>query len=643
VMLTDVILLDVFNTLGLPTSTTVATVFELLGAAVCVAIFTIMASPDHSLTDLYLYINTSKALAIVSAILISIGIAFVCGLVVMYITRMIFTFNYASKMKHIGSIWCGLALTAITYFVVFKGLKGTPVIPAELGIFINENIGLCVLIAAIFWSILMFIFTVLKISTLKITVLAGTFALAIAFAGNDLVNFIGVFMAGYDSYNLAVQTGDIGIKMDALAGPVQANMWILLIAGMIMVLTLTFSKKARKVMDTGVNLSRQDAGNERFDSTLLSRTIVRSSLNLNKHLEQIIPFSVRNFVSKRFALPKEIASPDAPAFDLIRATVNLTVAALLISLATSLKLPLSTTYVTFMVAMATSLADRAWGRESAVYRITGVLVVIAGWFLTAFIAFTVAFIVAAILMWGQAIAVVVLAALCVFILVKTHTGKKKVDTVEEKQEDLSIVDRCVKEITDSTLDITDVYNNTFQGVFNEDRKLLEQMLDKSEELHQKASGRKYGILPTLEKLKDNEVETGHYYVQVVDYLNEVTKALLQIAKSSFKHIDNNHKGLTSEQVADLSHINEKMKEIFEKANTMLLTRNFADIESVLKLGDDFFDDIAKAIKSQIKRNKNNMNTTRSSILYLNILAETKVIILQMRNLLKSQKYFIEHN
>jgi hypothetical protein len=546
-------------------------------------------------------------------------------------------------MKSVGSIWCGIALTAITYFVVFKGLKGTPAMPQDVQQFIVSNIEICVLCAFTFWSILTFFLTVIKINVLKFTVLAGTFAIALSFAGNDLVNFIGVFMASYDSYNLVSQTGDMGMTMEVLSGPVAANTWILLTAGMIMILTLWFSKKAQRVTDTGVNLARQDAGSERFGSTLLSRAIVRSALNFNKHIKQIVPAPVQIFVRKQFKLMPEAKSPDAPAFDLMRASVNVTMGALLISLATSLKLPLSTTYVTFMIAMATSLVDKAWGRESAVYRITGVLTVISGWVLTAFIAFTVAFIVAGIIMFGKIPAAFCLFILVVFILFKTHKGKKKDNTLEEKQEDLPIVDRCIKEITDSTLAVTNVYNSTLEGVFTEDRKLLEQMLNNSQELHEKASGRKYGIMPTLDLLKGDYLETGHYYVQVVDYLNEVTKSLLQIAKSTFKHIDNNHKGLTSAQIDDLSYINNKMKELFEKINSMLATRNFTDIESVLKLGDDFFDDIAKAIKSQIKRNKNNLNTTRSSILYLNILSETKVIILQMRNLLKSQKYFIEHN
>lgn len=641
VMLTDVILLDIFNTLGLPTSTTVSLVFELLGAAVCVALFCIFNSPNAHIGDLSQYINSGKALAIISGILVSVVVAFVCGTLIMYITRVIFSFNYTSKVKSVGSLWCGIALTAIMYFAVFKGLKGTPLIPKDVIGFISDHIGMCVLGAWVFWSILMFILSTLQINTLKITVLAGTFSLALAFAGNDLVNFIGVFMAGFDSYNLASATGDMHMTMEALMQPVKVNLGILLLSGLIMIITLWFSSKARKVTETEVNLARQEAGTERFGSTLLSRTLVRASINMGKYLDHITPAPVSRFINNRFEPVAEMQAPDAPPFDLIRATVNLTVAALLISLATSLKLPLSTTYVSFMVAMGTSLADRAWGRESAVYRITGVLTVISGWFLTAFVAFGMTFIVASFLMWAGVYAVVILAVLCAYLMIKSNFKKKSVETEEEQV--LSIVNHCAKEISESTLAITKVYNSTLEGVFNEDRKLLKQMLVQSRELYNQASDRKWEVITTLDMLKDNYVETGHYYVQVVDYLHEVTKSLLQISKLTYDHIDNNHEGLSSEQVADLKAINIKMNEIFEAVNTMLSTNNFNQIENVIALGDSLFENLADAIKHQIQRNKANMNTTRSSIVYLNILSEAKIIILQLRNLLKAQKHFIEHN
>ena len=643
VMLTDVILLDVFNSLGLPTSTTVSLIFELLGASVCVAIFCISNSSTASMADLSLYINSGKALAIISGILVSVVVALVCGSFVMYFTRIIFTFNFKSKMTSLGSIWCGIALTAITYFAVFKGLKESPIIPAELMTYITNNLTFSLFISWVFWSIIMFFLSLFKINILKITVLAGTFALALAFAGNDLVNFIGVFMAGYDSFNLAQLTGDTGMTMEALLGPVQANIWILLASGVIMVLTLWFSAKARRVTDTEVNLARQDEGSERFGSTLLSRGLVRSSINISKYIERIVPNRVNDFINGRFRLSRVPQSPDAPSFDLLRATVNLTTAALLISFATQLKLPLSTTYVTFMVAMGTSLADRAWGRESAVYRVTGVLTVISGWFITAVVAFTIAFAVAALLMWGGVYAIAILSIVCASILIRMNFKKKKTEIVREP-EHLSIMNQCANEVAATTQDIIRIYNKTLECVFNEDRNELKLLSVEARALHKSASVRKHSILPTLNMLKDNYIETGHYYVQAVDYLNEVTKALTHIAKDSYEHIDNNHEGFSSEQVADLGKINTHMNAIFEKVNLMISSNDFRDAELLItEIKDYLFEDMAQAIKNQIRRNKNNQNTTRSTALYLNLIAETKTITLQLRNLLKAQKHFMENS
>ena len=641
VMLTDVILLDVFNSVGLPTSTTVSLVFELLGAAVCIALFSIMASPDSTLADLSHYINTGKALAIIAGILISIVIALVCGTAVMYVTRIIFTFNFKSKIKSIGSVWCGFALTAITYFALFKGLEKATIVPGDLMTYINNNMMFCLSVTLVFWSALMFLFSMLKINTLRITVLAGTFALALAFAGNDLVNFIGVFMASYDSYHLAVASGDMTMSMGELTKPVQANMWILLASGTIMALTLWFSRKARKVTNTEVNLARQDSGAERFGSTLLSRTLVRSTLNANKYISRRIPASVKKFIEKRFQPATETGLPDAPSFDLIRATVNLTIAALLISMATSLKLPLSTTYVTFMVAMGSSLADRAWGRESAVYRITGVLTVISGWFITAIVAFVMSFLVAALLMWAGIYAVIILAILCAYRMVHSNLIKKEKAGEVEEEHLLSTLSQCEIETTEFTKTITELYNSTLNGVFAEDRKQLKNTLIESREVYRKTSERKYGVLPTLNMLKDSNIESGHYYVQVVDYLNEMSKSLLHTIKACFEHVDNNHSAPSIEQIADLKNIITKMNIIFEKANAMLVSCNFTEFDHLILLGDNLFDDFAQATKNQIYRNRDKLNTTRTSVLYLEILAEAKILILQLRNFLKARKNFFE--
>lgn len=650
VMITDVILLDLFNTLGLPTSTTVSLVFELLGAAVCVAIFNINSTEGHTIADLSKYINTGKALAIISGILISVVVAFVCGTVVMYLTRLIFSFRYKAKMKYAGAMWCGFALTAITYFALFKGLKNTPLFPEEIMFWMQHHPMSLMGMLFVGWSVVMFLLNLARVNILKIAVLAGTFSLALAFAGNDLVNFIGVFMAGFDSYQIASVAGDPNMLMGDLNNPVVANPAILLAAGLIMVATLCFSKKARSVSDTEINLARQDIGVERFGSTSVSRAVVRSGVNFSKKYETYMPERVQRFVETRFRpAPVEGDSKDRAPFDLIRATVNLTMAALLIAFATSLKLPLSTTYVTFMVAMGTSLADRAWGRESAVYRITGVLTVISGWFLTAFIAFTVAFLVALVLMWGGRVSIIVMVAICAVILIQSairfnRKRKKKEAKAEVEKAAVTsaeyIVDKCVNEVSETMAQVTKIYNQTLTGLFNEDRKLLRNMVRESEELYRMAHERKHEMMPTLLKLQENYVETGHYYVQVVDYVDEVAKALVHITRPSFDHINNNHEGLTKEQVADLRLVNDKVSAIYAKINEMLITNSFNELDDVLLMRDDLFDMLAEVIKNQIRRVKAKPTTTRSSILYLTIINETKTMVLQTRNLLKSQKYFV---
>ena len=648
VMITDIILLDLFNTLGLPTSTTVSLIFELLGAAVIVALF-IISRGDGS-TEMGDYLNSGKALAIISGILLSVVVAFVFGSTIMYITRLIFSFRYKETFKLFGPLWCGFAFTAITYFALFKGLKGSSIVTPEMTYFL-DNTNTTVLLGGMFlgWTVLSAILQhLLKVNVLKLTVLAGTFSLALAFAGNDLVNFIGVSVAGLDSYMLARESGDVTMMMGDLAKPVVANTWILLAAGGIMAITLWTSKKARTVSATELNLARQDEGVERFGSTLMSRGIVRFALNVNKSINRWLPEPLQRFIKKRFypLNPKERS--DA-SFDLIRATVNLTVASLLIALGTSLKLPLSTTYVTFMVGMGSSLADRAWGRESAVYRITGVLTVISGWFLTAFIAFGVAALVATVLMWLKAPGVYIMLGVTVLILIQSTRTYRKRSKREKNQE----VERSVKttgNIMDTLLDeirvtvkkIVFIYNQTLVGVFNEDRKLLKKMVDEADVLHQEAHRRKHEVFSALLLLKNNDIHTGHYYVQVVDYLNEVSKALYHICKPCYKHIDNNHEGFTKEQVEDLMRINKEVSEIYDRIIHMLETSCFDDLDNVMSMRDDLFDLISEGMLEQIRRTKKGRTSSKAGTLFFEITSETKTMVLQSRNLLKSQKLFVSN-
>ena len=653
VMFTNVILLDLFNTFGLPTSTTVSLVFGLLGGAVAVAMVKIWGSAGETLADLPTYINAGKALGIISGILTSVIIAFIIGTVVMYITRVIFSFHYHRTFRYVGPLWCGIALTAISYFAIFKGLKDTSIMPREAMAWMNAHTFQLLVCCFAGWTLLMAaIQYLLKWNILRLTVLAGTLSLALAFAGNDLVNFIGVSVAGFDSYNIAAEAAAKGadistLKMGALDGTVPASPSILFIGGLIMVTTICCSKKARSVSDTELNLARQDDGAERFGSTLLSRTLVRGAVNFNKKFTHYVPLRVQHFIKRRFKPMAAVSTEERAPFDLIRATVNLSVASILIASATSLRLPLSTTYVTFMVAMGSSLADRAWGRESAVYRITGVLTVISGWFLTAIIAFTIAFFIGLLLMYGGNIAIFALGAICIFILLQSKilfSRRQKKAAAREAiyhtdGKELNIIDESTQEICHAMQTMTKLYSDTLEGLANEDRRKLKETMRAAEEMYQEAHERKYRLVPILRKLEKNNVDTGHYYVQVADYVNEVAKALVHITRPSFEHIDNNHEGLSRAQLADLRDINQRVSAIYDEIIQMLHTKDFSKLDEALMHRDQLFETLAKAIKNQIYRVRDNASSSRSSMLYLDIINETKTMVLQSRNLLKAQKHF----
>ena len=425
VMIANVVLLDLYNSLGLPTSTTVSLIFCLLGSAVAVSLYKITTDEAVTFAMLGEYINTSRAMGIVSAILLSVVLAFICGTIVMYISRVIFSFRYVKMLRRVGAIWCGASLTSIVYFALFKGLKNVLSQSAFIG-WINDHLLLALLICWVFCSLLLFFLQLFKINILRINILAGTFALALAFAGNDLVNFIGVPIAGFDAFVEAkTATGmNEGLLMTALSQPEQANVLYILAAGVIMVITLWTSSKSMNVSETELSLSAQgDDVQPQHSSSLFSRTLVRGTINVVHFFDRIMPKSSKEFVESRFEWA-DIEHSGAP-YDMIRATVNLTTASLLIAVATSLKLPLSTTYVCFMVAMGSSLADRAWGRESAVYRIKGVMTVIMGWFVTAIGGFLIALVVGALLMWGGWIAFGLLSMLCIYMLIHSNFKSSK--------------------------------------------------------------------------------------------------------------------------------------------------------------------------------------------------------------------------
>jgi phosphate/sulfate permease len=659
VMVTDIILLDLFNTYGLPTSTTVSIVFELLGSAVAVSVIKIALSSTETILDLNNYINSAKALAIITGILLSVFIAFIVGAFVQYVSRLVFSFSYSRSLKYFGSVWGGLAIMAITFFMLLKGAKGASFITEEASAWIMGNTLNIMIYGFIGWTIfLQLLHWIFKISIPKVIVLVGTFALAMAFAGNDLVNFIGVPLAGLKSYQEFRATPDAipeAFMMGALALPVKTNTFLLLAAGIIMILTLWFNKKARTVVATTVNLSRQGRGEERFGATNLSRAIVRASINFNNMIIAVTPKPVLDFTAKRFTLPKaerkKAPSKDAASFDVIRASVNLVTASILIALGTSLKLPLSTTYVTFMVAMGTSLADRAWGRESAVYRIQGVFSVVGGWFLTALIAFTVAFVIANIIYWGGVIAIFAVLIGAGFFLYRTHAlhhsreaekkeEEKEFEIVQEITSASAVFEKCQFQTIKILEKVPGFYENLVKGLSEENRLILKDLDKDIKKFNKKTKKTKNQLHETVRYLQADLIDTGHYYVQSVDYLREIAHCLNFIVHPAFEHIDNNHSGLDPVQTKELTELSKGLSELYKEIIARIKAKDYQALSDVIQKQQALLENIREMRIAQIKRLKEDDSHTRTKLLYLDIIAESKNLLLYSINLLKSQRDFI---
>ncbi len=648
-MLSNIILLDIYNSLGLPTSTTVSLVFGLLGSAMALALYNIWGgTTDASLGE---FINSGNALAIVSGILLSVVLAFLTGHLLMYISRIIFTFRYNKIFNRFGALWCGVTVAGIIYFTVFKGLKSSGLIPPVLTEYVNNNTAISLLILWAGSSLLLWILQRCRVNILRVSILAGTFSLALAFAGNDLVNFIGVPYAGYDSYMIAHASDAAPTSMAALSEPTQANFWIMCAAGLVMVVTLFMSKKAMRVIETERKLSSQsEEAPTNSEATVASRGIVRGARALNDALAAITPKRAIEFINSRFVQLPEEERGDVN-YDLIRATVNLTAAAILISIGTQLKLPLSTTYVVFMVSMGSSLADRAWGRESAVYRITGVTTVIMGWFITAVGGFIIALGVTLILAYGGTVAIIGVTVVCLVLLVKSNFSKEKKE--EEREESaVAMIGESLKQSPEEALitytehvcasmeKVTMIYDRTIVAVFKENRKVLRDMVREAEEFYHSTREQKYEIIPLLRTLEESDVNTGHFYVQVVDYISETSKALLHITRPCYKHVDNNHTGLSKEQVYDLKRINDRVEEIFGEINGMLRSRSFDNMESILNKRDEMFDLIDEVMQNQLRRLRDTGGSSSANMLFFNILTETKTMILHSRNIMKSLEHFV---
>lgn len=655
VMLTDVILLDTFNTFGMPTSTTVSIVFELLGAAVAISVLKIYNDPNA--LEIGQYINSGKALAIISGILLSVVISFTVGALVQYITRLVFTFNYEKSLKYYGAIWGGIAITAITYFILVKGAKGSSFMSGDTKDFIQNSSFRIIAISFAGWTFILYILTWLtRINILKLIVLVGTFALAMAFAGNDLVNFIGVPLAGYESYKSFMATpGAIpdAFLMKDLAGQVKTPTMFLLIAGIVMVVTLWTSKKARTVTKTEINLARQGAGQERFGSSVFARSLVRNINNISKNFGSIVPENTKKKIAKRFEqkdthLKQKQKGPNAPYFDLLRASVNLVVASILISLATSMKLPLSTTYVTFMVAMGTSMSDRAWGRESAVYRITGVFSVIGGWFFTAFFAFSAAFLMAMFIYYGNFIAIFILIVIAVFIVFRTHVYHKRKTSEEEKKESgktevltgSKITIRCATNVNEVLQNTGIALSQTIEGLEKEDFRSLKRTYRMVREINNKTKSLKDNVSETVRILEEGSIETGHFYVQVIDYLREIAHSINFIITPSLKHIDNNHKTFVPAQFEELHEINDHVTELLGQIIEVINSQDYQEVASLIDYQQQILKSISLVRKKHVKRIKGNEVGTKNSILYLDLLAEIKNLTLYSINLLKSHRDFV---
>ena len=656
VMLTDVILLDVFNTLGMPTSTTVSMVFELLGGTFALSLIKTIRDDSLAMGDL---INTDKALSVIMGIFLSVAIAFFFGMLVQWLARLIFSFNYHRTQRYCIGLFGGIAATAILYFMLIKGLKDSSFMTPENKAWIQANSWQLIGYMLAGFTLLMQVLHWLKVNVFKIVVLLGTFALALAFAGNDLVNFIGVPLAGYSSYMDFVQhgrdAGPDGWLMSSLLGAARTPWYFLIGAGGIMVYALCTSKKAQNVIKTSVDLARQDEGEEGFGSTPIARKLVRYSLNLAKGASQMTPEHLKEWIRTRFR-KEEVILEEGAAFDLVRASVNLVLASLLIAVGTSLKLPLSTTYVTFMVAMGTSLSDRAWGRESAVYRITGVLSVIGGWFLTAGAAFTICFFVTMLIHFGGTTAIACLITLAVVMLVRSQVlyRKRKAKSEEEaafKRLLLSEDKRQVLELLQAHTNrelakvlsfVEENYERTVTSFLHENLRGLRQVMGSVKfEKQQVKEMKRTGTLGICRLDNQTVLEKGLYYYQSNDFISELVYSLGRLCEPCLEHIDNNFKPLSSIQKGEYSDIAEDIVYLLQRCRYDLDSRDFHDLDKEIEQGVRLTQQLAQLKREELRRLKEQSGSIKVSMVYLTLIQEASNIVTYTLNLMKVLRKFNE--
>ena len=656
VMITDILLLDFFNTLGLPTSTTVSIVFELLGASVCIAALKILADSNLTLFDIGNYINNEKAIEIIFGILLSVAISFTVGAIIQFFTRLLLTFNFEVKPKLYSAIFSGFAVTSIMYFILIKGFKDASFVSGPLKELVSGSPALLLGISfLIFTLISLLLVSFLKVNIYKIIIIVGTFALAVAFAGNDLVNFIGVPLAAFDSYKHWHGSGVLPTQfaMDGLSRPVATEPYLLVIAGLVMVLTLWFSSKARAVVKTSVDLSRQDEGKERFEPNFLSRNIVRLSIGAAQAFNNLLPNSLKEKIDKKFEKPivyPTVKAAELPAFDLVRAAVNLMVASVLISMATSMHLPLSTTYVTFMVAMGTSLADRAWGSESAVYRVAGVLNVIGGWFFTAISAFIAAATMAVVLYYGRGYALTGLLILAIVLLVKNYFTHVKIGKELKEEETLKKAESSSTQgvIIESAHNIANVikrgnriYTNAINGLAVHDLKKLKKNKKNIDKLSKEVDELKDNIFYFIKNLEEPSVSASNFYISILRSLQDITQSLEYISNISFKHVNNNHKKLKFTQIKELKEVDDRFEMLFNNIKNAFESQSFEQIGIILGRKNEIMRMVTDKIQKQVERTRTEESSPKNTTLYFSVLLETKDLLIATMNLL--EEYYSSHD
>ncbi len=657
VMITDILLLDFFNTIGMPTSTTVSIVFELLGASVAMSIIKIGAD-GGSITEAVNYINTSKATEIIAGILLSVVISFSIGAFVQWLTRLLISHNFEKNASWVGAVFGGIALTAITYFIFIKGISDTPFADQRYDLFGGANISgfletNAFAIVSICFVVLFLLSIVLihfgRVNIYKVIIGTGTFALALAFAGNDLVNFIGVPIAAYQSYEAWTLSGEAATEfsMGVLESKVPTPTILLFLSGMVMVATLWLSKKARYVTDTEINLAREGEAKERFEPNFLSRGVVRFAMSIGQFSSALLPVSVKKHIDKRFEKPVIVLpkgkTHELPAFDMIRAAVNLMVAGILISIATSYQLPLSTTYVTFMVAMGSSLADRAWGSESAVYRVAGVLNVIGGWFMTAIIAFIAAGVVLTLISFGKGAAIAILLFVAVLLLARnyiSYTRKSREIRAEdslkrtESSSITGVMEESSKNISNVIKRSHKIYSNSINGLATQNLNVLNKNKKQGAKLSKEIDELRDSIFYFIKNLDEKSVGASHFYINMLSYLQDMAQTLEYIGKVCHKHVHNNHKKLKFNQVKDLKEIEIKLGELLTQSKDAFDSHSFEKIGKILESKPELFELVSQKIEKQISHTRTEESSPKNTTLYFSLLLESKDLMVSTFQLLE---------